>query len=133
MTALLGGQVQLYFAAISTAIPHVRSGKLRALAVSSARRSAAAPEYPTIAEAGVPGYEHQSWVGTLAPAGTPPPVVATLNGEAVKVLQMQEVKTLLLRDGLEVVGSSPKEFGALVRAEIKKWAQVVKASGITAQ
>jgi tripartite-type tricarboxylate transporter receptor subunit TctC len=133
MTALLGGQVQLYFAAISTAIPHVRSGRLRALAVSTAKRSVAAPQYPTIQEAGVPGYEHASWVGMLAPDQTPRAVITQLNKEAVKVLQLAEVKKLLLRSGVETLGSSPKEFGNLIKAEFEKWARVVKAAGISRQ
>jgi tripartite-type tricarboxylate transporter receptor subunit TctC len=130
MTALLGGQVQLYFAAISTALPHVRSGRLRALAVSTAKRSVAAPEYPTIEEAGVPGYEHASWVGMLAPDQTPRAVITQLNREAVRVTQMPEVKKLLLRSGVEALGSSPKEFGIVIRTEFAKWARVVKAAGI---
>lgn len=133
MIALLGGQVHLYFATISTAIPHIKSGKLRALAITAPKRSVAYPEFATIADEGVPGYAHTSWVGMLAPAKTPQAVISRLNGETVKVLQTQEVKTLLLRDGLETVGSSPKEFGALIRSEIDKWARVVKAAGITAQ
>jgi tripartite-type tricarboxylate transporter receptor subunit TctC len=132
MTALLGGEVQLYFAAISTAIPHVRSGKLRALAVTSAKRSVAAPEFPTIAEAGVRGYQHASWVGMLAPAKTPQPVIGKLNGEAVKVVNIPEVKALLLRDGLESVGDTPQEFAAVVKSEVAKWLNVVKAAGIKA-
>ena len=98
--AMIAGQCQVNFAAISTAIPHVRSGKVRALAVTSAKRSAGAPEHPTVAEAGVPGYSHSSWVGLLAPAKTPRAIISRLNGEAVKAVQMQEVKTVLLRDGL---------------------------------
>jgi len=130
MTALLGGQVQLYFAAISTAMPHVRSGRLRALAVSTAKRSIAVPEYPTIEEAGVPGYEHASWVGMLAPDQTPRAVIVQLNREAVKVTQMAEVKKLLLRSGVETLGSSPEEFDNVIKSEFKKWARVVKAAGI---
>ncbi len=130
MTALLGGQVQLYFAAISTAMPHVKSGRLRPLAVSTAKRSVAVPEYPTIQEAGVPGYEHASWVGMLAPDGTPRAIIAQLNREAVKVLQIAEVKKLLLRSGVEALGSSPKEFDDVIKAEFAKWARVVKAAGI---
>ena len=130
MVGLLSGQVQLYFATISTALPHVKSGKLRALAVTSARRSTAAPEYPTIAEAGVPGYEHASWIGLLAPAKTPPTVIATLNQNAVKVVHLPDVKALLLRDGLEAVGDSPQEFAGVIKAEVAKWKMVVKAAGI---
>jgi tripartite-type tricarboxylate transporter receptor subunit TctC len=133
MTALLGGQVHLYFATISTAIPHLRAGKLRALGVTSAKRSVAAPEFPTIAESGVPGYDHTSWVGMLAPAKTPPAAVAKLQAEAAKVVQLQDVRTLLLRDGLEAVGNRPADFGAIVRTEVAKWHKVVKAAGIEAQ
>jgi tripartite-type tricarboxylate transporter receptor subunit TctC len=133
MVALVGGQVQLYFATISTALPHVKSGKIRALAVTSAKRSIVVPEYPTIAEAGVRGYEHASWVGMLAPAKTPAAIVRTLNAEAVKALAREDVKTALLRDGLEPVGDSPQEFAALIKAEVAKWMKVVKAAGIKPQ
>jgi tripartite-type tricarboxylate transporter receptor subunit TctC len=132
MTAMLGGQCQLNFATISTAIPHVRSGKLRALAVTSAKRSVAAPEYPTIAEAGVPGYNHSSWVGLLAPAKVPRPVVSRLNAEAVKAAHTQEVRAVLLRDGLEVTGNSPTEYAALIEMEVAKWIKVAKAANIKA-
>lgn len=132
MIALLGGQVQLYFATISTALPHIRAGKLRALAVTSAKRSVAAPEFPIIAEAGVPGYQHASWVGTFAPAKTPRPVIAKLNAEAVKAVQTPEVRTALLRDGLEAVGNSPEEFAAIVKSEVAKWMKIVPAAAIKA-
>ena len=133
MTALLGGQIQLYFATISTAIPHIRSGKLRALGVTTAQRSVAAPEFPTIAEAGVPGYEHSSWVGMLAPAKLPQSVLSKINGESVKAVQSQDLKALLLRDGLEAVGSSPREFERIIKSEITKWMKVAKAANIKAQ
>jgi tripartite-type tricarboxylate transporter receptor subunit TctC len=133
MVGLLSGQVQLYFATISTALPHVKTGKIRALAVTTAKRSIVAPEFPTIAEAGVGGYEHASWIGLLAPAGTPAPVVTRLNAESIKVVNAPEVKTLLLRDGLESVGDSPQEFAAVVKQEVSKWMTVVKAAGIKPQ
>ncbi|MBM3357071.1 MAG: tripartite tricarboxylate transporter substrate binding protein [Betaproteobacteria bacterium] len=133
VAALLGGQVQLYFATISTAMPHIKSGKLRALAVTGSARTAAAPEYPTIAEAGVPGYAHTSWVGMLAPAKTPKPVIAKLNAEVFKIVNLPEVKALMLRDGLESVGDKPEEFAALIRSDIAKWAKVVKVAGIEPQ
>ena len=132
VVALLGGQVQLYFATISTALPHIRAGRLRALAVTSAGRSVAAPEFPTIAEAGVPGYHHASWIGMLAPAKTPRPVIAKLNAETVKILRIQEVKALLLRDGQEPVGDSPEEFAAVIKKEIAQWINLVKVAGIKA-
>ena len=133
MVGLLSGQVQLYFATISTALPHVKSGKVRALAVTSAKRSIVAPEVPTIAEAGVAGYEHASWIGLLAPARTPQPIVAKLNAESVKAVNIADVKALLLRDGLEPVGDTPHEFAAVVKQEVAKWVKVVKAAGIKAQ
>lgn len=133
MVGLLSGQTHLYFATISTALPHIKAGKLRALAVSSPKRSIAAPEFPTLAEAGVPGYSHQSWVGTLAPAKTPPAVIAKLNKELNRITTTPDVKTLLLRDGLEAVDDTPQEFAAVIREEIAKWMKVVKAAGIKAR
>lgn len=133
MTALLGAQIQLYFATISTAIPHIRGGRLRALGVTTAKRSVAAPEYPTIAEAGVPGYEHASWVGLLAPAGLPQKVLSRLNGESAKAVQSQDIQALLLRDGLEPVGNSPREFERIIKTEIAKWNKVARVANIQAQ
>lgn len=133
IVALVAGQVQLYFATISTALPHVKSGKVRALAVTSAKRSIAAPEYPTVAEAGVTGYEHASWVGALAPAKTPAAIVSALHAHALKALARDDVKNALLRDGLETVGDSPQEFGNVIKTEIAKWRKVVKAAGIKPQ
>ncbi|MBI4193871.1 MAG: tripartite tricarboxylate transporter substrate binding protein [Betaproteobacteria bacterium] len=132
MTALLGGQVHLYFATISTALPHIRTGKLRALGVTSAKRSTAAPEFTTIAEAGVPGYQHTSWVGMLAPAKTPRPIITRLNSEVVGIVQAEQMKTLLLREGLEADGSTPEEFAQDIRTEIAKWMKLTKAAGIKA-
>ena len=132
MAALLGGQVQLYFATISTALPHVKAGKLRALAVTSARRSTAAPEFPTVAESGVPGYEHTSWVGLLAPAKTPRPIIARLNAESARIVSSPQMKTLMLREGLDAVGNSPDEFAAIIKTEVAKWMKLVKAAGIQA-
>ena len=132
MTALLGGQVQLYFATISTALPHVKAGRLRALGVTSARRSASAPEFPTVAESGVPGYEHTSWVGLLAPAKTPRPIISMLNAESVRIVNTPQVKTLMLRDGLESVGDTPEEFAAIIKAEVAKWMKLARVAGIKA-
>jgi tripartite-type tricarboxylate transporter receptor subunit TctC len=131
--AMIAGECQLNFAAISTAIPHVRAGRVRALAVSSAKRSAGAPEYPTIAEAGVPGYSHSSWVGLLAPAKTPRSIITRLNAEAVKAVEKREASALLLKDGMESTGTTPAEYGAIIREEVEKWHKVAKAAGITAQ
>jgi tripartite-type tricarboxylate transporter receptor subunit TctC len=103
------------------------------LAVTTAKRSVAAPEFPTIAEAGVPGYEHASWVGLLATARVPQPVIARLNAEAIKAAHSQDVKTVLIRDGLEATGTTPAEYAQLIRTEVAKWLKVAKAAGITAQ
>jgi tripartite-type tricarboxylate transporter receptor subunit TctC len=132
ITAMLAGQCQLYFATISTALPHVRNGKLRGLGVTGAKRSVAASDLPTIAEAGVPGYVHSSWIGMAAPAKTPPPIIARLHAESVKIVQSPEVKKLFLRDGLESLGNTPQEFAADLKEEIAKWQKVVKAAGIQA-
>jgi tripartite-type tricarboxylate transporter receptor subunit TctC len=132
VTALIGGQVQLNFATIPSVLPHVRSGKLRAIAVTTAKRSAAVPETPTIAEAGVPGYDHGPWNGMLAPAKTPAAIIARLNAEAAKAMQSADMKTVLNTEGAEPVGNSPQAFGAILREETVKWAKVIKAAGIKA-
>jgi tripartite-type tricarboxylate transporter receptor subunit TctC len=130
MVAMITGECQVNFATISTALPQIRSGKMRALAVTTAKRSSAATEYPTLAEAGVRGYSHSSWVGLLAPAGTNAQVISRLHAESAKIVRNSEVKALLLRDGLEAEGDSPQEFGSFIRDEIARWAKVVKAAGI---
>jgi len=130
MVGMLSGQCQVNFATISTALPHIRTGKLRALAVTTAKRSVAAPEFPTIAEAGVPGYEHGSWVGMLATAKVPGTVITRLNDAAVKATHAPDVKNMLLRDGLEATGTTPAEYAAIIRTEVAKWQKVVKAAGI---
>jgi tripartite-type tricarboxylate transporter receptor subunit TctC len=130
MVAMITGECQVNFATISTALPQIRAARLRALAVTTARRSVAAPEYPTLEESGVRGYRHSSWVGLLAPAATPAPVIARLHAETVKTVKTPEVSAVLLRDGLEPVGDTPKEFGEFIREEIARWAKVVKAAGI---
>ena len=133
IVGMLSGQCQLNFATISTALPHIRSNKLRALAVTTAKRSVAAPEFPTISESGLPGYEHASWVGLLATARVPQPVIARLNAEAIKAAHSPDVKTVLIRDGLEATGTTPGEYAHIIRTEVAKWIKVAKAAGITAQ
>ncbi|MDP1535926.1 MAG: tripartite tricarboxylate transporter substrate binding protein [Burkholderiales bacterium] len=133
MTALLGGQVQVNFSASSTSLPHIRAGKLRALAVTGAKRSTAAPELPTMAEAGVNGYQHASWVGMLAPAKTPQAIIDRLYAESVKIINRDDVKKLFLRSGMEAEGNTPKEFAAGIREEVDKWKKLVKVAGIKAQ
>ncbi len=126
---LIAGQVNLYFGSMPAALPHVRSGKLRALAVTSARRSRAAPELPTVAESGFPGFEAATWIGVLAPAGTPPPIVTRLNREIVTILQQPDLEERLSAQGAEPVTNTPAQFAAYIRSEIRKWSQVVTDSG----
>ena len=132
VTALLGGEVQLNFATIPSVLPHTRSGKLRAVAVTTAKRSPAAPDVPTIAEGGVPGYDHGPWNGMLAPAKTPRPIVARLNAEMVKAAHSPEMKSVLQHEGAEPVGNSPEEFEKIIKSETAKWAKVIQAAGIKA-
>lgn len=127
---LMAGYVSVMFPSIATAIGHVRTGKLRALAITSKARSRIAPELPTIAESGLPGYEVGSWYGLLAPAETPAPVVRKLQQEIAKVFQLPEVREKLLAQGVDPVANTPEEFAAMLPAEIAKWAKVVKASGM---
>lgn len=130
MVAVLAGEVALMAQGIQSSIPHVRTGKLRALGVTSAKRVAIVPDIPTIAESGLPGFESLQWPGLLAPAGTPSEIIARLHKEAVAVLRSPEASQALSRDGSEVVASSPEEFAALIRKEIAKWSKVIKAAGI---
>ena len=129
LTDLLAGQVQLMFSTMPPALPHVKAGKLKAIAVTSAKRSLTTPELPTIAEAGLPGFEAITWYGMAAPAGTPKPIIARLNTEVVRLLQVPEVKERLLATGTEVAGTSPEQFAAYIKSETVKWAKVVKESG----
>ena len=129
MTDLLGGQVSLMFDQIVTAMPHVQTGRLRALGVTTARRSAIAPNLPTLAESGLPGYEITTWHGLLAPAGTPSEIVARLASEAAKALQAADVRDKFASQGVDPVSSTPDQFAAFMKSELGKWAKVVKASG----
>jgi tripartite-type tricarboxylate transporter receptor subunit TctC len=126
---LVGGHVQVMFSGFSAAMPHIKSGKARALATTGARRSPALPDVATIAEQGFPGVEATAWYGVLVPAGTPRPVVVRLHGELVKILKLPDVVQRLDALGFEMVGSTPEQFAAYMRAETVKWAKVVKASG----
>jgi tripartite-type tricarboxylate transporter receptor subunit TctC len=130
--ALLGGQVQLYFATIVSVLPHVRGGKLRAVAVTTAMRSPAAPDVPTIAESGVPGYDHGPWNGFLAPARTPRAIIVRLNEEVARIIHAPETKAVFTNEGAEPVGNKPEEFAAIIKNETAKWAKVIRAAGIKA-
>jgi len=133
VTALLSGEVDLYFATVPAALPLVEAKKLRALGVTSARRSALMRDVPAIAEAGLKGYETSTWHGILAPAGTSPEIVVKLNAEIARVLAQPAVKERLVGQGLDPVGGTPEQFGAYLKTEISKWAVVVKASGARAE
>jgi len=129
-TALVSGEVSCYFGSIGGSLPHIRSGRLRTLAVTGVKRSSALPAVPTIAEAGVPGYDITGWFGMLAPAGTPPEAVATLNREVNKALQQPDVrKRLLEAEGADPAAGSAADFAQFIAAELRKYAEVVRTSG----
>jgi tripartite-type tricarboxylate transporter receptor subunit TctC len=128
-TDVIGGQVSLIFPTMPSAMPFIKSGRLRPIAVTSARRSPAAPEIPTIAESGLPRYEATSWYGVLAPARTPPHIVARLHEVLVSAIRAPDMQGKLAAQGLEPVGNTPQQFSAVIRSEIAKWAKVVEASG----
>jgi tripartite-type tricarboxylate transporter receptor subunit TctC len=127
---LLGGRVMMMFSPIAVALPLVRDAKLHALAVTSLRRSPSAPELPTIAESGYPGYEVTGWIGLLAPARTSTTIIRKLHLETVKALALPDLRAKLAELGLEGIGNSPDEFAAVIKSEIPKWAKVIKDSGI---
>ncbi len=129
---LLSGQVHMMFAVMQSALPYAKAGKLRALAVSAGKRSASAPDLPTISESGVAGYEFISWNAVHVPAATPTAIITRIHGELVKVLALPEVKGRMFTLGLEVEGSTPAQLAALVRADIAKWGKVIRDSGVKA-
>ena len=130
LTDVITGQNHLMFATALSVQGHIRSGRVRALAVTTAKRSRLMPELPTIAEAGVPGFEATTWHGVLVPAGTPAPIVNRLNAEINRALQMPDVRERLTALGGEIVGSTPREFADHIKSEIPKWAKVIKAAGL---
>jgi tripartite-type tricarboxylate transporter receptor subunit TctC len=129
---MISGIVKLGFPGTPIAIPHIKAGRLKALGVTTSRRSAQLPDVPTIAEAGVPGYEAIVWVGLLAPLATPREIIHRLNSEIVKMLRLPEVEQLLQASGVDPTPTTPEEFGAYVKSEFDKWQKVVKESGATA-
>jgi tripartite-type tricarboxylate transporter receptor subunit TctC len=133
MIDLVSGQVTVAFDQIVSSLPHVESGKLRALAVTSAKRFESVPRLPTVAEAGVPGYEAISWNGIAAPAGAPAPILNRVQGDTARVLQLPDIRERFAKDGIEPVGSTPEQFAAHIRSEREKWGKVVKSAGIQAQ
>ncbi len=129
-TAVLGGQVDMMFDAISTIVSHVHAGKLKGLATTGKQRSAVTPEIPTVAEAGVPGYEATIWLGLMAPAGTPRPILERLSAEVNKVINAADVKENWGKQGAVPMGMTPDAFGKFVREDVTKWAKLVKDTGM---
>jgi tripartite-type tricarboxylate transporter receptor subunit TctC len=132
MPDLIGNQVQVFFDIMPSTLPTVKSGKLRGIAVTSARRSNATPDLPTVAEAGVAGYEFTAWFGIFAPTGTPPAVIARLNTAINQVMQTQDMRDRLATQGAEVVTGTPEQFDAFYRNEVAKWVRVVRESKLPA-
>ena len=133
MAALLGNQTQVLFASPSTAIPQVKAGRVKGLAVTTLKRSVMLPDLPTIAESGFPGYETDNWYGFVMPAKTPRPIVNRLNTELTRALLVPEIKESLLRQGLEVAPGTPEAFGKYMRSEYFKWGKLIREAGIQAQ
>jgi tripartite-type tricarboxylate transporter receptor subunit TctC len=130
LTDLLSGRVQLMFSSVVAILPHIKSEKLRGLAVTGSRRLPSMPDLPTIAESGLPGYEASSWYGVLAPAGTPREIVVKLNAEFVKALAQPEVRTSLLAEGAEPVGGTPEQFAAHIRYEKERLGKLIREAKI---
>jgi tripartite-type tricarboxylate transporter receptor subunit TctC len=128
---LLPGRVDMMFCNLPLCLPHIKSGQLRALAVTTSQRSALLPDTPSMAEAGLPGYEVNGWFGLFAPAKTDPAIVNKLNTEVRKILDMPEIKEQLLMQGAEPAGGTPEEFTQFVKAEHDKWAKVIQDAGIS--
>jgi tripartite-type tricarboxylate transporter receptor subunit TctC len=132
MPDLLGGRVTMVFSSPTTALPLVREGKIRALAVTSLKRAAAAPELPTMDEAGFPGFDATAWFALVAPAGTPPPIIDKLQREAARILALPDVRKKFDELGMVPIGNTPAEFAAAMKAEIPQWDKLIKAAGIKA-
>jgi tripartite-type tricarboxylate transporter receptor subunit TctC len=130
VTDLLGGYISMYFGTTPSVIGHVRSGKLRALGVTSNQRSMSAPDIPTISEAGLKGFDQSTWQGLFAPAGTPQPVITKLSTETMRVLKLPDVEERFVSQGVDVVASSPEEFTAFIKQEVIKYEKLVKTANI---
>jgi tripartite-type tricarboxylate transporter receptor subunit TctC len=130
MVDVISGQVAINFPSILSGSPHARSGRVRAIAVTGAKRSAAVPDLPTMQEAGMKGYESATWYGIVAPAGTPQDVVTKFSSEVVAILKQPETNDRLSKEGADPVGSTPQEFGRYIQSEIEKWRRVIRAAGI---
>ena len=130
---LIGGELTYTFDAIASQLPQVRAGKIRGLAVTSAKRLAALPDIPTVAESGVPGYEYWSWKGICAPAGTPKEIISRLNSEITKILKTQEARDWFAEQGGEPIIETPEEFGAFIKSEYLRWGKIIRKAGIKAE
>ena len=133
MIDVMGGQAHMTVGSIVQSIPHIRSGKLKPIATGGSARAATLPDLPTIAEAGVPGYEVVGWNGILAPANTPRPIIDKLNTAILAALKTPEMEKLLSEQGIEPAGNSPEEFAQLLHADIEKWIRVTREAGIKPQ
>jgi len=133
MADLVGGQVNLIFATAASSVPHLKSGRIKGIAVTTVKRSALMPELPTVAEAGLAGFEANNWYGLVVPAKTPRAIIDQLNAEVTKILAMPDVKTTLFNQGLDPAPGTPEQFGAYIRSERAKWARVIKESGAKAE
>jgi tripartite-type tricarboxylate transporter receptor subunit TctC len=132
MIDLVGGQIQLVYATAASAVPQIKSGRIKGIAVTTVKRSALMPSLPTIAESGLPGFDANNWYGLLAPAQTPRAIIMRLNAEVTKILGMNDVKDFLFNQGLDPAPGTPEQFGAYIKSEMAKWAKVVKDSGARA-
>jgi len=130
MTDLVGGQVQLVFATAASAVPQIKAGRIKGIAVTTARRSALMPELPTLSEAGLPGFDANNWYGIVVPAKTPRAIINQLNAEVTKILNMPDVRTALFNQGLDPAPSTPAELTAYMRAETERFSRIIKVAGI---
>jgi tripartite-type tricarboxylate transporter receptor subunit TctC len=133
MSDLVGGQVHLVFATAASAVPQIKAGRIRGIAVTTAKRSALMPELPTLSEAGLAGFDANNWYGLVAPAKTPRAIIDRLNADVTKILNMPEVKTTLFNQGLDPAPGTPEQFGAYIKSERIKWSKVIKESGAKAE
>jgi tripartite-type tricarboxylate transporter receptor subunit TctC len=131
VTDMLAGNIDAMFAIIPAVLPHIRAGKMKALAVTALKRNALAPDVPSVAELGYPQLESLAWIGLLAPSGTPPEIISKLSAETIHGMQTAETRELLGKQGFDVVADSPDEFSRWIRAESAKWSKVIRASGAT--
>ena len=133
VTAVISGEVSLSFGNVAQSVPQVKAGRVRALAVASLQRSAVMPDVPTVAESGLSGFEGGAWYGLLAPAATPRAIVERLNGEIVRILKLPDIQQRLHNEAYNVIADTPDQFASAIRAELAKWAPIVKQAGLRAE